>query len=270
MPSRHVLTAPPPPAALAGPCYVLSDAHIGATHGDVEVRVLQFIESLHGRAASLVINGDLLDFWFEWRHVVPRSGYRVVAALSSLARSGTVVLWIAGNHDCWGADVLRDAGIIYMEGAWQGTIAGWRARVEHGDGLRGAEDRGYRLLRHLLRNRLAVGVFRIVHPDWGTALARGSAHASRTYRAPDEGIGLRNVAMRLLAADATLDLVIFGHSHVAALERGEHHGVYANAGEWLVEPTYLRIDNERIELLRWRPDGNETLREHTRSIAVRT
>ena len=268
MPPRLVVTAPPP--SLPGPCYVMSDAHIGAAHNDVELRVLQFIDSLHGRAASLVINGDLLDFWFEWRHVVPRAGYRVVAALSSLVRSGTDVLWIAGNHDCWGADVLREAGILYMEGAWRGTLAGWRAHVEHGDGLRGAEDRGYRLLRHLLRNRLAVRVFRIVHPDWGTALARGSAHASRTYRAPDEGIGLRNVAMRVLADDATLDLVVFGHSHVAARERGDSHGVYANAGEWLVDPTYLRVDTDRIELLRWRREGSETLREHARDIAVRT
>jgi UDP-2,3-diacylglucosamine hydrolase len=257
----------------------MSDAHIGASRSDVELRVLQFIESLHGRAASVVINGDLLDFWFEWRHVVPRAGYRVVAALSSLARSGagaggTRVLWIAGNHDCWGADVLREAGIDYMEGGWRGTIAGWRAHVEHGDGLRGPEDRGYRVLRRVLRNPLAIRAFRIVHPDWGTALARGSAHASRTYRAPDEGVGLQNVAMRLLASDSSLDLVIFGHSHVATLERGagERGGVYANAGEWLEDPTYLRIDSERIELLRWRPppDGSVTLRELARGVAVRT
>ena len=144
------------PAILASPCYVFSDAHIGATHADVELRVLQFLESLHGKAASLVINGDLLDFWFEWRHVVPRAGYRVVAALSSLAMTGVPVVWIAGNHDCWGAEVVREAGIHYVEGAWRGTIAGWRTHIEHGDGLRGAEDRGYRALRRVLRNSWAI------------------------------------------------------------------------------------------------------------------
>jgi UDP-2,3-diacylglucosamine hydrolase len=250
---------------------VLSDAHIGATHKDVELRVLQFVESLQGNAASVVINGDLLDFWFEWRHVVPRAGYRVVAALSTLSRSGVPVLWIAGNHDCWGADVLRDAGIHYMEGVWRGSIAGWRAHVEHGDGLRGPEDRGYRVLRRVLRNPWAVKAFRaLLHPDWGTSLARGSAHASRTYRAPDDGVGLHNVAMRLLASDSTLDVVIFGHSHVAELERGDTRGVYANPGEWIEDPTYLRIDSDRIELLRWSVDRSETLRELTRGVAVRT
>jgi UDP-2,3-diacylglucosamine hydrolase len=232
--------------------------------------VLQFIESLSGRAGSVVVNGDLFEFWFEWRHVLPRSGYRVVAALSSLARKGTPVLWIAGNHDCWGSEVLREAGIHYMEGAWRGTLAGWSAHVEHGDGLRGAEDRGYRALRRVLRNGWAIRAFRLLHPDWGTSLARGSAHASRTYRAADEGAGLRDVAMKVLEKDPTLELVIFGHSHVATLERAVGHGVYANAGEWLVDPSYLKIEPDRIELLRWNASGSETLREQRREVAVRT
>ncbi len=259
-------------ASLPAPCYVLSDAHIGATSPDVELRVLQFIESLPGRAGSLVVNGDLVDFWFEWRHVVPRAGYRVVAALSALARSTIPVVWIAGNHDCWGADVVRDAGIQFVEGAWRGSLAGWTAHVEHGDGLRGPEDRGYRALRKVLRHAWAVRAFRLLHPDWGTALARGSAHASRTYRAPDEGVGLRDVAFRLLAGDPTLDLVVFGHSHVATLEKAPapSRGVYANAGEWLVEPTFLRIEPDRIELMRWSEHGSETQREYARGTPVRT
>lgn len=249
---------------------MISDAHIGATSGEVEMRVLQFLESLDGTAGSLVVNGDLVDFWFEWRHVVPRAGYRVVAALSTLARSGVPVIWMAGNHDCWGADVIRDAGIHFVDGVWRGSLAGWETHIAHGDGLRGAEDRGYRVLRRVLRNAWAIRAFRLLHPDWGTALARGSAHASRTYRAPDEGAGLREVAFRMLAADPSLALVIFGHSHVADLVEAPGHGVYANAGEWLEAPTYLRIEPERIELLRWSPEGSSTLREHARRSAVRT
>jgi UDP-2,3-diacylglucosamine hydrolase len=178
-------------------------------------------------------------------------------------------LWIAGNHDCWGADIVRDAGIHYMEGAWRGSLAGWSAHVEHGDGLRGAEDRGYRALRRVLRNSWAIRAFRVLHPDWGTALARGSAHASRSYRAPDEGAGLRDVAMNILEREPAIELVIFGHSHFATLERGER-GVYANAGEWLIDPTYLRIEPDRIELLRWRAGGPEKIGEQTRAERVRT
>ncbi|MGQ0538772.1 MAG: UDP-2,3-diacylglucosamine diphosphatase [Gemmatimonadaceae bacterium] len=247
--------------SLPSPCYVFSDAHIGGSGGDgnaslsTERNVLAFLDSLRGRAGSVLVNGDLLDFWFEWRHVVPRSGFHVVAALAALARSGTSVLWVAGNHDGWGSDVLREAGITFVDGPWRGDLAGWRAHVDHGDGLRGQEDRGYRALRRVLRNRWAIRAFRFLHPDWGTSLARGSAHASRTYRAPDDGVGLREVARRLLERDAEIDIVVFGHSHVAALDAEVAHGVYANAGEWIVEPTFLRVTPERVELLRW------TLRE---------
>jgi UDP-2,3-diacylglucosamine hydrolase len=88
---------------------------------------------------ALVINGDLFEFWFEWRHVIPRTGFRTLAAVAAFADAGIPCLWIAGNHDCWGGEVLTvDAGVTYVEGPWRGAIAGWRTHVEHGDGLRGA------------------------------------------------------------------------------------------------------------------------------------
>lgn len=241
---------------LPSPCYVFSDAHLGFAKPDVEEAVLAFLRFVKGRAGSLLINGDLFEFWFEWRHVVPRSTFRVLAALAELRASGMPVLMTAGNHDCWGGDVLRnDVGIEFAEsGRWQGDIAGWQAHVEHGDGLREVEDRRYRRLRAVLRNPLAVHAFRWLHPDLGTALAMHSSNASRTYGARDEGRGLREVALRTLTAHPELDLLIYGHSHFPALERMATGQVYANAGSWLDEPTYLLVTPERIELNRW--DGS--------------
>ena len=248
---------------LPAPCYFLSDAHLGAAPPEVERNVLHFLRSLQGRAASLVINGDLFDFWFEWRHVVPRRGVRTLAALADLRDSGTEVLWIAGNHDCWGGPVLRDDfGLTYHVGPWTGEIGGWRARVEHGDGLRPVEDRKYRRLRTVLRHPLSVRMFRLLHPDLGTRLASGSSHASRTHRARDGGAGLRAAAMYNLNEDPALELLVYGHSHVATLERAPGGGVYANAGSWLDAPTFLRLTPQRVELLRW--DGSaESVRLHS-------
>jgi len=220
--------------------------------------VREFLRFLTGRAGSLVINGDLFDFWFEWRSVIPRTGFRVLAALADLADAGVDVLWIAGNHDCWGGDVLRrDVGVTYHVGPWVGDIAGWHARVEHGDGLRSVEDRRYRLLRGVIRHPLSVRAFRLLHPDVASRLANGSSHASRTYRAHDEGAGLREIAMSALGADPALDLVVFGHSHVAALERAPGGGVYANPGSRLDAPAFLRVTPDRVELRRWSglPEG---------------
>jgi UDP-2,3-diacylglucosamine hydrolase len=243
---------------LPSPCYVISDAHIGVASIEIEKALVRFIRGLQGRAASLVINGDLFDFWFEWKSVIPRNSFRALAALADLRESGTPILWIAGNHDCWGDDVLRkDIGVDYQLDSWRGSIAGWNTLVEHGDGLREKEDRGYRAVRPIMRNRAAIKAFRALHPNWSTRLAVGSSGASRTYRSRDEGRGLRAIATRELEADPSLDLLIYGHSHVAALERVGDNGVFANAGSWLDAPTFLRITTEAIELRSARDDSPE-------------
>jgi len=234
------------------PTYVISDIHLGHASAEVERALLGFLRALPGRAGSLLINGDLFEFWFEWKRVVPRSGVRALAALMDLRDAGLPVTMIAGNHDCWGGDVLREAGVDFVEGPWTGTLGGWQARVEHGDGLRAKEDRGYRALRKVLRNRFAIRAFRSLHPDWATRLAMGSSQTSRNYQPRDEGRGLREVARTTLASNAALELLIYGHSHVAALERMPDGNVYANAGSWLTAPTYLRVTPQRIALREWR------------------
>ena len=234
------------------PCYVISDIHLGFASSDVERALLGFLRALPGHAGSLMINGDLFEFWFEWKRVVPRSGVRALAALMDLRDAGVPVTMVAGNHDCWGGEVLRDAGVDFMEGPWTGSLGGWRARVEHGDGLREKEDRGYRMLRRVLRNRLAIRAFRALHPDWATRLAIGSSQTSRSYQPRDAGRGLRAVAQSSLAAEPATELLIYGHSHVAALERMPSGNVYANAGSWLDAPTYLVATPARIALREWK------------------
>ena len=237
---------------LAPPCYVISDIHLGYAPAATERSLLAFLRALPTRAGSLLINGDLFEFWFEWKSVVPRSAVRVLAAIMDLRDAGFPVVMLAGNHDCWGGDVLRDAGIDFQFGPWEGSLAGWRARVHHGDGLRSKEDRGYRVLRDtILRNRLAIRAFRSLHPDWASRLALGSSQTSRDYQPRDHGLGLHTVAERELAADPTLELLIYGHSHVAALERMASGNVYANAGSWLDAPTYLVVTPDRIVMREW-------------------
>lgn len=231
------------------PAYIISDTHLGVASGDVERRLLRFLKSLPGRAGTLIINGDLFDFWFEWKSVIPRTGFRVIAALADLRDSGVEILWIAGNHDCWGGDILtKDVGVEYHMNAWDGRLGEWKVRIEHGDGLRDQEDRGYRMIRPVMRNKLAISALRSLHPDTATRIAMGSSGASRNYRARDGGEGLRQIALRKLAAASDLDLLVFGHSHVAALEKSQSGGIFGNAGSWLDAPTYLVVRDSVVEL----------------------
>jgi UDP-2,3-diacylglucosamine hydrolase len=236
---------------IPGPVYLLSDVHLGVASVDAERDLLALLRSVPREAQGLVINGDLFDFWFEWRHVVPRVGVRVLGALAQLVEDGIPVLWIAGNHDCWGGDVLRrDLGITYHVGPWRGSLGGWDTLIEHGDGLRPREDAPYRRLRTVLRHPLSVRLFRWIHPDWGTALALRSSHTSRNYQPQDRGEGLRVVALERLSAPDAPEAIVFGHSHVPSLERGER-GVFANPGAWLDTPRFLRFTPDALDLCRW-------------------
>ncbi len=238
---------------LPSPCYIISDAHLGVASRQAELALVAFLRAVRAEGAALVINGDLFDFWFEWRWVIPRVGYRVLAEVAAYADAGLPVKWVAGNHDCWGGAFLReDAGIDYVLGTWRGAIAGWQTRIDHGDGMRGDEDRKYRAVRPLLRNRAAIWAYRnLLHPDWASALALGTSATSRTYTAADKGEGLRKVALRDLEQDPSVDLLVLGHSHVPALERSAGGGVYGNAGTWLGDSTFLRVDESSVELRRW-------------------
>jgi UDP-2,3-diacylglucosamine hydrolase len=240
---------------LAAPCYIISDTHLSTRTRDLERSVVSFLRHLPGRAGSLLINGDLFDFWFEWRSVMPRGHFRTLSALADLRDAGVDVLMLAGNHDCWGGDVLtEEVGLRYWVGEWNGLLAGLRAHVAHGDGLRELEDRRYRALRRVIRHPLSIRAFRWLHPDWASRLAHGSSDASRTYRAPDDGEGLRAVAMSRLAAARETELVVYGHSHVTTLERAPTGGVYANPGSWMDAPSYLLVTPAKIELRLW--DGS--------------
>ena len=236
---------------LSAPAYIISDTHLGAASPEVERALLAFLRALRGHASTLVVNGDLFDFWFEWKTVIPRGAFKTLGALSELKDSGTEIVWVAGNHDCWGGEVLReDLGVDYRMEAWEGRLAGWQTRIEHGDGLREREDKAYRRLRNVLRNPLSIRLFRTLHPDVATRIATKTSHTSRDHRARDEGTGLRGVAHSALSADSGLDLLVYAHSHVAMLERAGK-GVFANAGSWLDAPTYLLLSEGSIELHEW-------------------
>jgi UDP-2,3-diacylglucosamine hydrolase len=237
---------------LPAPCLLMSDAHLGAAPSERERALVAFLDFARRNAGSVLINGDLFDFWFEWRTVMPRGHVRVLGALAALADAGTPLVLMAGNHDAWGGDVLtREIGMQLVHGDWNGLLGGWRAHIAHGDGLRTREDRRYRAIKRVMRHPLAIRAFGALHPDFATRVASGTSAHSRSQHDSDGGAGLRAVAHEYLGAHRDTELVVFGHSHTAALERVATGGVYANPGAWFDRPAYLVIAPERIQLRAW-------------------
>ncbi len=240
------------------PCYILSDCHVGAAPAANTEALLRFLRRLRGQPGSLVLNGDILDFWFEWRRSIPTFALPVLGALGELRAAGMPITWIAGNHDCWGGDVLRhELGITYQTAPIRTTLGSWDIEIEHGDGLRGHADRGYLRVKPILRHPLSVWAFKLLHPDFGTRLALGTSTASRVHSAEDDGIGLRDVALERIAAQQGPNLVVFGHSHVAGITRAPNGGVYANPGAWGHVARYLCITEMRVELRELADSGED-------------
>lgn len=243
------------PAFLPTPCFVVGDAHLGVASAESERALLAWFRSAAMEAKSVVIMGDLFDFWFAWRYAMPRQGFRVLAAIADLAEANIPVIWLGGNHDCWhGEDLEKETGARYTLNPWQGSIGNWRAELLHGDGLREKEDAPYRRLRSVLRNPLAIRVFGLLHPTIATRLASSSSKSSRHMRAVDEGKALLQVATKRLSEPNGPDLIMHGHTHQAKLERAGY-GVYANAGAWYVDQQFVRIEADSISSVTWSNSG---------------
>ena len=233
----------------------MGDAHLGIAGPESERALLAWLKHASTAAKSVVITGDLFDFWFAWKHAMPRHGYRVLAAIAELTDAGIPVVWIGGNHDCWGGDALRaETGAHYTLAPWRGSIGAWRAELTHGDGLREKEDAPYRRLRKVLRNPLAIRAFGWLHPNWASMLAMSSSRQSRHMHARDGGLALLKVGTARLSEPNGPDLVIHGHTHVPRLERAGY-GVYANAGAWYIDQQYFRVDDDRIARMSWDNSG---------------
>lgn len=222
--------------------YFLSDIHFGIGSADEERvkqrRFLALAREMEERAERCVIAGDLFDFWFEYRSVLPRGTHHVLHALASLVEHGVRVSYVVGNHDFAAGRFFRDElGIELHHGDAELEAGGTRIAVCHGDGL-APRDGGYRLLKRVIRHPLSIALFRVLHPDAGFALARLVSRQSRGFTAAkDYGAsdGMREEARRRIAAGA--GLVVMGHRHKPALEAIDG-GVYVNLGDWMSHFTY--------------------------------
>jgi UDP-2,3-diacylglucosamine hydrolase len=244
------------------PVYVASDMHLGAVPPEREGQLVRWLEFAAERASRIVINGDLFDFWFEYRHAIPRGHTRILGALARAVDAGVPILLMGGNHDWWGGSYLREeVGVEFRQDPVVVELAGRRTLVAHGDGL-GPGDLGYRMLRLMLRGRLTRWAFRWMHPDLGARIARAVSQTAQRYGEPSEAektraACLREWAIRKIREEPALELVILGHSHIPTVEEVEPGRFYVNAGDWIRRMTYVIVEREGPpKLERWM-DGTE-------------
>jgi len=240
-------------AAVPSRVVVVADAHLGQAPASVKTAFHQFLTAVPDLGDALLINGDLFDFWFEYRSVIPRRSFTSVAKLYELRERNIPVTLVGGNHDRWGGDFLsRDLGIPFYAGRAELDIAGRRAFVAHGDGL--AEQHWAAALMHrVTRHPFTIGVFRALHPDLGfwiaDRLSGRLADNTRDAAVLDRAAAAQaQYARALLERRPELNLVILAHTHRPALEQLPNGRAYLNPGAWVEGYRYALVTPTTVEL----------------------
>jgi len=237
---------------------VVSDIHLGAVPPENERAFLAFLAEAPRWGEDLLINGDLFDFWFEYKQVIPRGYMGVLTRLRDLVNNGMAVRFVGGNHDAWGGSFLeQEMGIEVLDGPIVTEVSGRRTYLAHGDGL-GSADWGYRTLKWATRSTLGRGLFRWIHPDVGIPLARNASRTERAHALGPEADGSRGDylaahAEEILAEQSDIDLVLFGHAHRPVLTEVEPGRFYLNSGDWIHHNSFAVISPDEIRLERFEP-----------------
>ena len=233
--------------------YFISDLHLGARYiADPrrhEQRVVEFLHSIASDATELYLVGDVLDYWYEYRTVVPRGYVRFFGALASLADAGVKITWLTGNHDIWLFDYLRtEIGLEVIDAPWvERTIAGKRFIISHGDRI-GRRSAGFRFICSLFRCRLCQWLYSAIHPRWTVPFAHNWSRSSRKSR-----YGIKDVEAysRQVEQDVSTlpmaDFIVLGHHHIV-VDRPIANGRLIVLGDWISNYSYGCFDGTNFTI----------------------
>jgi len=241
--------------------YFLSDFHLGAPDEVAsrkrEDRLVRFLQHARKDAGMIFIVGDIFDFWFEYKTVVPKGFVRILGTLAQMADEGIQLHIFTGNHDLWMQDYLSKElnAKLYFE-PQQFTIQHTQFLIAHGDGL-GPGDKGYKRLKKIFTNPLCQWLFSCLHPDVGIQLANYFSRKSRAKTGNGDELFLGEDKEWLVlytkekAKTMSVDFFIFGHRHYAIDLKINEKSRYINLGDWIRLNTYAVFDGKALQLLTW-------------------
>ncbi len=238
--------------------YFLSDFHLGAPdHAQSLVRekkIVSFLEEIRRDAATIFIVGDIFDFWYEYRKVVPKGYVRLLGKLAEITDSGIPVFFFVGNHDMWMTDYFqKEFNIPVYFKPMPFEFNDKKFLIGHGDGL-GPGDHGYKMLKKIFRNPVCRWLFGILPPYIGMGLANYLSRRSRIMTGVtddrflgEEGEWLISYSKEVLKTQH-YDYLIFGHRHLPIDFLLKEGGRYINLGDWIRYYTYAVFDGQALKL----------------------
>jgi len=238
--------------------YFLSDAHLGSLalkHGrQQERRLVRFLDEIKDKAEAVYLLGDVFDFWFEYRMVVPKGHVRLLGKICELTDNGVEVHFFTGNHDMWCHDYFeRECGMIMHREPVTLSFGDQTFYLGHGDGL-GDPDPKFKFIRAIFHSPVCQWLFRWLHPDWGMRFGLNWAKVSRLkhgdggdppYLGEDKE-HLVLYAKQYLKSHPDINYFLFGHRHIELDLMLSHSCRMLILGDWISQFTYAVFDGERL------------------------
>ena len=250
--------------------YFLSDFHLGAPNASASLNreklVVRFLDEISEDAAAIFLVGDLFDFWYEYRKVVPKGFVRILGKLANLTDRGIPVYFFVGNHDMWMKDYFQEELNIpvYFEPR-EFSYNDKTFLVGHGDGL-GPGDHGYKFIKKIFRNRFCQWLFGILPPYIGMGLANYLSRRSRAQTGASEEVFLGEEKEWLIIysketlLQKKIDFFVFGHRHLPIDYRLNQESRYINLGDWISFFTYAEFDGQELILRSWQGRDDKIVR----------
>lgn len=238
--------------------YFVSDSHLGVPDRlsslEREKLLVHWLDTVRKDAGAIFLLGDIFDFWFEYRTVVPKGFVRILGKIAEISDQGIPVHYFTGNHDMWVFDYFeKELGVKMHRSPIDTEFFGKNFHIGHGDGL-GPGDRGYKLVKSIFSCRLCQRLFAFIHPAAGVRMALFFSKRSRVANEKhyEEFLGeekewLVQYCMNMLES-RPVDYFIFGHRHLPLNIEIVPDVFYINTGDWVRHFSYAVFDGERLKL----------------------
>ena len=238
--------------------YFASDQHFGAPTAKKslvrEQKFVNWLESIKNDAEVIFLLGDLFDFWFEYKKVIPKGFVRVLGKLAELRDSGIQIHFFVGNHDLWMQDYFEtELNIPIYHSPKEFTFNKKTFLIGHGDGL-GPGDKGYKRMKKVFTNPFSKWLYRWLHPDIGVKLAQYLSVKNKLISGEEDVkfLGEENewlvIYSKRKLAEKHIDYFIFGHRHLPLEIELSKNSKYINTGDWITHFTYGVFDGQQLTL----------------------
>ena len=238
--------------------YFASDFHLGVPDYQSslkrEKKIVRWLDKIKFDAEGIYLVGDIFDFWFEYKTVVPKYHVRLLGKLAELTDSGIEIKVFTGNHDMWLFDYFeKELNIPIIRKPVLIELQGKKLMIGHGDGL-GPGDKGYKFIKKIFSNKVCQWLFARLHPNFAIGLANYWSRKSRGANAEkeeylgDENEWLLIYAQEKIVENPDIDYFIFGHRHLPLDITVHEKARYINLGEWINFCSYATLYNGEINL----------------------